>query len=315
MKMIPNQTWKLKNAGHSVRIKEWLLSYGGEEDSKITNPYEAWRVRFSDATVTFYKKGTLYVTDSDDIAIVNFHQFVNSLAGSKFAVPTRQFLIGCDEAGKGEVFGHTVLAGVVFPKEICSELERDIGSANSKIKHDVEYWDDVFRKIESYKARGLDFVIEKIPPWESDKFNVNRLFDMKYQTVLKTLLEKVSPGEVRIVVDDYGTGVNLNQYLSSLRSDGAEVVKVSGADDKYLETRVASLIAKREQQKALSAVSKNGEFSLPGQFLGSGNAGDPKTVEWLKAWKKTGKEWPWFVKRSFENIRKIDGLPGKAEKS
>ena len=51
----------------------------------------------------------------------------------------------------------------------------------------------------------------------------------------------------------------------------------------------------------------NRKFSLPGCPVGSGNAGDSRTLKWLREWKKTGREWPWFVKRSFKTICKIDG--------
>lgn len=42
---------------------------------------------------------------------------------------------------------------------------------------------------------------------------------------------------------------------------------------------------------------------------GNGNLADPRTIAWLKAWKSSGKEWPWFVKRSFKTIRGLEGLP------
>jgi len=42
--------------------------------------------------------------------------------------------------------------------------------------------------------------------------------------------------------------------------------------------------------------------------LGSGNAGDALTVKWLKEWKKSGQQWPWFVKISWKTIRELDGI-------
>jgi ribonuclease HII len=56
-------------------------------------------------------------------------------------------------------------------------------------------------------------------------------------------------------------------------------------------------------------MKKIGEkFSMPGAPLGSGNAGDPLTVKWLKEWKKSGQQWPWFVKISWKTIRELDGI-------
>ena len=117
------------------------------------------------------------------------------------------------------------------------------------------------------------------------------------------------------MLDDYGAGFHLNKYLKALAEAGAEVIKTSKADDIYLESRVASLIAKREQQKVLEAISRNPEFQIDGISIGSGNAGDPNTLKWLKAWKATGQQWPWFVKRSFKTIREIEGITQEPKKS
>ena len=38
-------------------------------------------------------------------------------------LPTKDFLIGLDETGKGEVIGHTVLTGVIFLKEIFKDID------------------------------------------------------------------------------------------------------------------------------------------------------------------------------------------------
>jgi len=45
-------------------IKRYLLENSGIKE-KVKAPYEVWRIRFSDATVTYYEKGTLYSTPSN----------------------------------------------------------------------------------------------------------------------------------------------------------------------------------------------------------------------------------------------------------
>ncbi len=299
----------------AAKIKEWLLLEGGKEDNKIASPHEEWRIKLSDATITYYKKGTLFITESNDESVVEVHNFVSSLIGSRFVPSTKKYLIGFDETGKGEVLGHTVLVGVIIPTNIFSEVERDIGVADSKVKHNIDYWDDIFRKIDFYQSKGLQFLIQKIPPWHFDKYNINKLLDITYQRLLLYLTRNGSLHDTRIVLDDYGAGFHLNKYLKALAEAGAEVIKTSKADDIYLESRVASLIAKREQQKVLEAISRNPEFQIDGISIGSGNAGDPNTLKWLKAWKATGQQWPWFVKRSFKTIREIEGITQEPKKS
>lgn len=314
MKLISNRKWNIRDGGKAEQIKAWLISNGGIEDQSIKNQYEAWRVRYSDATFTFYKKGNLFVTDSADAALKEAHDFIDSVIGPQFILSEKKYLIGFDETGKGEVIGHTVLTGVIFPVSIFSELERVIGVADTKVRHTVDYWDSIFRKIDFFRNKGLNFLIEKIPPWQIDKYNINKFLDITYQRMVLLLIHKIDVSKCRVVIDDYGIGRSLDRYLRSIKNAGAEVIKASQADEQYLESRLASLIAKREQQKVIEAIIKNPEFQIPDSPLGSGNAGDLQTLAWLKRWQAMRKEWPWFVKKSFKTIREIEGIKLKPRK-
>jgi len=101
-----------KNIEHltAEEIKDYLLRNGGEE-REVKAPYEDWRVRFSDSTFTYYKSGTLYSTPSNskDPAVFNAWQYIDSLVGSAYVLPSKDFLIGLDETGKGEVWGAPLL--------------------------------------------------------------------------------------------------------------------------------------------------------------------------------------------------------------
>lgn len=308
MKAVPNRTWKLPSDQPDLadKAKAWLLANGGVDNPQLKNPHEVWRIRYSDATFTFYRNGSLFVSDSNDGALREAHAAIEALAGSRFLGPTRDFLVGFDETGKGEVLGHLVLVGVAFPKELSLDLERAVGSADSKERHTTAYWDDLFRRIDTFSHRGLTFQIETIPPWHIDRFNLNTLLDLTYQRMLLSFAHRLDLKRSRIVLDNYGIGPGLVRYLRALEIGGAEVVAASRADDTYLEARTASLISKAHQQKILSNIARSSEFALPGKQIGSGNAGDSKTLDWLRAWHATGKPWPWFVKRSFKTVREID---------
>lgn len=310
MKPISNRKWTLQCEETAQEIKEWLIKNGGEEDKNINNQYEKWRIKYLDTTITFYKsskKMTIYITDSDYSEILEVHKFIDSKVSSKFLPPNRKYLIGLDEVGKGEVIGHEILVGVLFPHSIFTELEQVSGVANTKIKRNLEYWEGVFNKLDYYKSKGLMFLYEKIPPWDIDKYNINNLMDITYQRILNTFAQKVALHECRIVVDDYGIGVRLKKFLEALKNSGAEVIVTHNADEKYLESRLASLIGKYIQQKVLEAISKNSEYQLEGETLGSGNAGDLRTLSYLKKWWEKHKKWPWFVKQSFKTIAEIEG--------
>jgi ribonuclease HII len=186
--------------------------------------------------------------------------------------------------------------------------------ADTKHKRDVAYWDDLFRQIDRFKSRGLDFVVEKIPPWHVDRYNLNKIMDVVYQRIISFFLRHAESSQCRVVIDDYGVGATLGRYLRALENAGTEVVVATGADDRFLEARVASVLAKREREKVIEALRQSPQLQVDDHTVGSGNAGDPETLAWLKAWKATGKQWPWFVKRSFRTVRAMDRLSGEAKK-
>lgn len=309
----PSQKWKV-DTNTADEIKRYLIQQGGLEDKDIKSENEVWRVKFSDATLTYYKSGTLFCTASRDTSIKKVWEFIASRAESRFIPPTKDFLIGLDEVGKGEILGHTILVGAIFPKTIFNEIEWRLGVSDTKKRRSTAYWDDVLKRIDPMKEKGLYYYLEKIPPWHVDKFNLNKIMDVVYQRILSNFMRHFQAADCRIVVDDYGVGENLRRYLRSLENAGADVEIIPQADERYLEVRVASLIAKREREKIIEAIGKNDEFRIEGCNIGSGNAGDKETINWLKNWKKTGKPWPWFVKQSYKTVREIDGRLTEVEK-
>jgi ribonuclease HII len=302
------RTWKNVNTSTANKIKKYLLRFGGEEQ-EVRSLYEDWRVRFSDSTFTYYKSGTLFSTTSNskDPEVFKAWQKIDSIVGSAYALPSKDFLIGLDETGKGEAIGHTVLTGVVFPKEIFKEIDLLIGPADTKKRHEFEYWDDIFMKLDKLRVKDLVFIYEKIPPWHVDKYNLNKIMDVSYQRIISIFLRKVDISRCRIVLDDYGIGDTLKRFLNFLEQKGAEVIVTQNSEDKYLESKTASLISKRQREAIVKAINENPEFQIGGLSVGSGNAGDPKTNAWLKAWWNRHQSWPWFVKRSFKNVRRIEG--------
>src|SRR5579884_3275146 len=109
MKSIANRKWKVRDSALAARIKAWLIEQGAVEE-KVTGAYERWRLRQSDARWTYYSTGTLYVTDSDDPALLEAQRHVDQLVGGRFVPASRDFLIGLDETGKGEIIGPVILA-------------------------------------------------------------------------------------------------------------------------------------------------------------------------------------------------------------
>lgn len=302
------QTWRNIDASKAEDIKKYLLEKGGVE-VEVRSFHEAWRVKFSDSTFTYYKKGTLYSTPSisSDPEVIKAWKHIHSMVGSDYVLPTKDFLIGLDETGKGELIGHTVLTGVFFPKEIFNELDFLIGPADTKKRHRFEHWDNLFKKLNGFGKMGLDFKEEKIPPWHVDRYNLNKIMDITYQRILSMFFRDFEISRCRIVLDDYGIGPTLNRFFNFLRKQGAEVIITHNAEDSYLEAKIASLISKRTRELVIKKINENPRFKINGLSVGSGNAGDPQTISWLRKWHDSGRPWPWFVKKSYRTIREIDG--------
>lgn len=59
-----------------------------------------------------------------------------------------------DETGKGELLGHCVLSGVLFPSNLLREIDYILGSSDTK-KRRREYWNDLFLELDRLKQKGL----------------------------------------------------------------------------------------------------------------------------------------------------------------
>lgn len=313
---MPGRTWKNVEADAAQEIRSYLLQNGGAEE-KVTSLHEVWRIKFSDSAVTYYERGTLYSTPSNskDPAVFKAWEQIDSVVGSAYALPTKDLLIGLDETGKGELIGHTVLTGAVFPKELFGDLDLLIGPADTKVRHRFGYWDNIFKELDRLRSSGLNFFVEKIPPWHVDRYNLNKIMDVSYQRILSILFREADISRCRIVLDDYGIGPTLKRFLNFLREQGAEVEIITKSEEKYLEAKVASVLSKRMREAVIEAINVNPEFQINGISVGSGNAGDRQTLDWLRKWHASGWPWPWFIKKSFQTVRIIEGVSAKIQKT
>jgi ribonuclease HIII len=103
-------------------------------EERVKASFEVWRIGFSDSTFTYYGKGTLYSTSSNlqDPVVFDVWEETELLFGSMYVLPLKDFMVGLDETGKGEVIGHTVLVGVMLPKEIFKKIDLIVGLADTR---------------------------------------------------------------------------------------------------------------------------------------------------------------------------------------
>lgn len=305
------QRWKIDEKDFE-KVKELIKSYGATEDDTSNNSTETWRLRIGKSVFTLYSSGTLYNNQATSQEVLELKDKLSGFSTSEFKNTGYELLMGLDETGKGEVIGHEVLCGALFPSILIKEIKETIGVADTKTHHMFEYWDDLFSKIDPFLGKGLVFFTQTIPPWHIDKYNINKIMDIVYRRIISDITRNIPLEKTSIVVDNYQIGDNLNLFLKNLSAKGAKVIIEAQADDKYLEAKLASILAKREREKIMKGINEH--FKIEGLEVGSGNTSDIKTRKWLEAWKKSNQPWPWIVKQSFSTIRKLDNKKGKATK-
>ena len=71
--------------------------------------------RFAFVAAKPNSKGTIYCTPSgaQDPAVSEVWKEIDSMLGSAYSLPSKEYLIGLDETGKEEIIGHTVLTGYI----------------------------------------------------------------------------------------------------------------------------------------------------------------------------------------------------------
>ncbi len=306
-----NYTWKNITNEQANAIKKHLLKLGGEERDVSKDQYKKWSVKFYDAIFDYYSSGKIYCNGSrsNNPKVEKIYSYINDLNNN--IEEHFDIYIGLDESGKGEVAGHVILVATLISHNLVSKVKSIIGSADTKKKKTFKFWNSLFRELDALKEEGLDFIIEKIPPWIFDKYNVNKIIDVTYQRILAVLNSQYDfmNKKVRVVIDNYGVGENLKTFINFLQQNNIEVQILEKADDNFIEVRLASVIAKWQREAVINAINENNDFEINGLKIGSGNVGNNETKKWLHEWYKSGREWPWFIKRSFKTIIEIERKP------
>ena len=309
--MSSGKEWKIPEKDRD-KVKELILSYGAIENDVSKNQYQIWRLRLGKSIFDLYSTGTLYNNQATSSEALELRDKIEEFSESKLQRTGKEVLIGLDETGKGEVIGHEVLCGVLFPLSLSKELGEIVGVDNTKSRKSFEYWDSLFSKIDFLRGKGLDFITQSISPLHLDLYHTNKIMDVVYKKIISELSRNIPLDKTSIVIDDYQIGDNLKLFLNSLEKKGVKVFIEEKADDTFLEAKLASIIAKRNREYIMKGI--NAQYKINSITVGSGNVSDPDTVKWLEAFKQTGKPWPWFIKQSFSTIRVLDGNTGKVKK-
>jgi len=280
---------------------------------------EAFEINSPEGNINFkyYKKGKLMIQSSPSNSV--YASIVNEISSSFSKVLdkkiekipkkenelTSDYYIGCDEAGAGETFGSMFLGCAIIPEEnlkIISDIVRGINIrelTSNEINKIYNTILDLFKsEIKTYSAL------------EIDAGSKNQMLDRGYIELISKILEGKS--KVSVVIDDYGIQDEMKNFVSSLKSQGIEVIAINKADEQYTACKIASLIARKARIKEIENINKtnflDSQTSNESIFPGSGAASNPNTVRYLIEYRKKFPtlEFPSFVRKKWKNVVEVE---------
>lgn len=207
----------------------------------------------------------------------------------------KNFLVaGIEEAGRGPVIGPMVIAGISINSK-KEALLKTIRVKDSKLlkKQQRE------RLVKRIEKMADDIVIIKVSPCRIDNakrqgINLNRLEAMKMADIINFL----DPDKA--VVDCPDTNCRkFELVLKKMLKKETELVVEHKADKNHPIVSAASIIAKTARDEEIAKIKK--KYGLKGM----GYSHDEETIEWLREWLETHKEFPNFVRKSWSTARKL----------
>ncbi len=226
------------------KVIEKLRELGGIEE-KPPKGVRA-RFRFKEGVVQVYDTGSVTFGGKEAKELVE--KFKEVLA-EKVAKDRKFPIVGCDEAGKGELFGPLVVACLWADRERYKELVK-LGVKDSKklSKEKIEELANKVKKICHGRVRVLR--PEKYNKLYGEFKNQNRLLEEVYLSVLRELVKRY--GAKVIVVDKFSR--RIEERLKEEFPEVEVIAKEKGEDEPIVAA--AAVVAKAVRLKELRELSK-----------------------------------------------------------
>jgi ribonuclease HII len=212
---------------------------------------------------------------------------------------------GLDEAGRGAVIGPLVIAGVLVKEEDLQRL-KELGVRDSKLLSPKRRGELAIEITELVKACEL----AKLEPKEIDISvksgrRLHKLNRLEAQVMAK-IIGTLRPDKVYVDAADVWEERFKHHILDCLPFR-VKIISEHKADRNYTVVSAASIIAKVERDKEIAELAK-----IHGDF-GSGYPSDPKCIAFLKQYLEKVKEYPDFVRKSWEPARKAKSERGSRQ--
>jgi len=205
-------------------------------------------------------------------------------------------IAGCDETGRGPVFGPMVLCGAMFEQRALDEL-KTAGVKDSKLLSPKRR--ETLAQIVTEKALGIEIV--EFSAAEIDEFRLVKkinLNELEAKTFAQ-IIDRLNPKLVYLDSPDPNPKLFEQRIRKYIKTEPKLVVE-NFADRKYVAVGAASIIAKVRRDQRIAELHK-----LYGDF-GSGYPADARTIAFLERWVREHGKLPDFARRSWETAQRVE---------
>jgi ribonuclease HIII len=246
------------------KLKEVLEESKGVVSKPVTNPHESFRASYMGAEIVVYTSGKIVMNKNEGAELMR-----EALAHVLTEDADYDFVIGSDEAGKGEWLGPLCVSAVAL-NPIQERLLVGLGVMDSKdvplskisdlaqtIHHESLGHSTILVSPESFNSKIADF--------HKEGKNLNDLLAWAHAKAISELLDSLpkldSEDRVRIIVDEFDSRKTEYRLSRVIGLDRFELIQKHNAEE---ETPVAaaSIIARNAREQWIEEASLRTGFDL-----------------------------------------------------
>ena len=243
------------------RVEKLILASRHTNSLKVSSEYEAFRIRCDGETIVGYTSGKIVCSGPHAEAVLQ--TAVRGLAESD---KRERFVIGSDEAGKGEWLGPLVIAAVAATESQSRELQ-SLGVMDSK-QVPLHRLGKLAVEIESGCAGKSVLLIspetfnKRLQELHDEGKNLNDLLAWGHAKVISDVYSSFSSTDtIRIVVDEFSR-VKTQQRLSRvIPIEKVNLVQRPRAEDE-IAVAAASILAREAREQWIDQSSSRMKLDL-----------------------------------------------------
>lgn len=247
-----------KNKMHS--LKSLLIARPNVRQLTTTNPYEVFRAKYEGSTIIGYTSGKIVA--NKEIARHLIQELLTRLLKTE-----DYFIIGSDEAGKGEWLGPIVVAAVGVEPERTLNLQIQ-GVMDSK-ELSVERIRELARFLRDTHFQMRHVIIapkrfnELFAQLKDEGRTLNDLLAWGHAKVIGELYESLLPERrnIKVIIDEFDKIKTEERLRRVLDLDRIEVVQRPKAEEN-VAVAAASIVARDLREEYLNYLSKKLQVNL-----------------------------------------------------